>query len=611
MCGLYGTFRRVDVANLAGCVARLRLLRHRGPDGWGSATGSLTSGSFDVWTGAPPPRASADWFLGHHRLRIVGGGADGHQPIGDADAGLVLVFNGEIYNHQELRRELAASGHRFRTADSDSEVLLRALVEWGDAALHRIHGMFAFAVLDMRARRLFFARDRLGQKPLYYRHDQRGLCLASGIEPLLDDGERLDRVALGQYLALGYVPAPRTIVDGIHKVPPATACSFDLESGALSTHRYWALPPPCSRVPHRAQTDDQLRDMLAESVRSRARADVPVGLLLSGGIDSTCVAKFLPRGGGRPVAYTAGIEDPRYDETPWAKAASRRYGLDLRVCPMSRELFDHRHRIMDAFDEPFGGLSAVPMYALLHRASADGIKVMLTGDGADELFLGYPRYLEPRGHGGQPHGGSAPDGAPPHPAHPLSDYIARRAGFDLVALMCDPPPPDSLVDFVEPHAQHWGEAGPRGRAYVELKTSLPGRMLTKLDRIAMAFGVEGRSPFMDHRLVELAYRQRCTPDDEFGPLKPVLKRLLVEDLGEDFVRRAKLGFGHPLRSWFGTALRKPLLEPLRDAGSEVYRVLDFDRVQRRFPSIMGEYRPRSVRKLWRLLVLARFCERLG
>ena len=299
MCGFFGSFRRSDAADTRGCVDRLHQLQHRGPDGWGCATGMLPSDEVEVRHGAPPSRASADWFLGHHRLRIVGGREE-NQPLFDEASGLLLLFNGEIYNHLALRRELEGLGHSFRTSASDSEVLLRAFVAWGADCLERLQGMFAFAVWNMRSRRLFLARDRLGQKPLYYRWDREGLSFASGLSPLREPGARLDPVAVGQYLSLAYVPAPRTLVEGIQKLPPATCGWFDIASGVLTTREYWTISPlgaQTSRPP-----DSQIRDALIASIRQRAYATRPVGMLLSGGIDSSCVAKFLPEDGPNVTA---------------------------------------------------------------------------------------------------------------------------------------------------------------------------------------------------------------------------------------------------------------------------------------------------------------------
>jgi asparagine synthase (glutamine-hydrolysing) len=596
MCGIFGYFPLKRLVEVSRCLEKLDLLAHRGPDGWGVAHDEIGTGNIRIHYNSAPQGDKCTLFLGHHRLSIVDLTDTSIQPMQDPATEAILLFNGEIYNHSQLRRELESIGHSFRTLHSDTEVLLKAYSEWGSECLRRLNGMFAFALYEPKHRRVFLARDRLGQKPLFYRHDAKGLEFASELTPLIGRHSVLDPLALGQYLTLAYVPAPRSIIAGVQKLLPGHFGVYDLDTGQMDFQRYWDVDIEAPMLDGELDSDliEDVGRALQKSVRYRSKAEVGICMLLSGGIDSTCIAKMAVAAGVHMRAYTASFKDPRFNELVYARSASGRYALPLHSCKMEEPAPVGLNRIIDCFDEPFGGLSSVSLSFLLGAAKREGSKVVLTGDGGDELFFGYEKY------NGLGRFSNAND--------PWRAYLASHSDLVLLGLMKEKPGIDAVLSYAAPYIRS-GAPAARTAQYLDLKTSLPGRILTKLDRISMSFGMEGRSPFMDHGLVELAYRLPRSESGGDDPCKFVLKKLIEEDLGSSFVHRPKLGFGHPLRSWFSGTQRRGFLASLLDPQSMLYQWLDYSKVHGLFPGMTGDSPPKSVRKIWRLLVLGRFLER--
>ncbi|NJD21017.1 MAG: asparagine synthase (glutamine-hydrolyzing) [Gemmatimonadetes bacterium] len=573
MCGIAGIVRtRLDAPSPARdeALAMARRLRHRGPDGhaaWVSPSGSCA--------------------LGHSRLKVIDL-ETGDQPMGSLDGAVQVVFNGEIYNFRTLRSELQAKGHRFRTR-SDTEVLVHGWKEWGERLPERLDGMFAFAVWDEASGRLFLARDRAGKKPLFWACGSGQLAFASEIKALLElpwvSGE-MDARALPYYLAYGYVPAPGTFLRGIESLPPATCMTVD--GDRHTQHRYWRLDWRRGPDPGEREAIARLRALLGEAVERRLVADVPLGAFLSGGIDSTLIVGLMKERMEGPLrTFSLGFADaPTYDETPFARTAAKRFGtrhVEFTVEAHAVELLDE---LVDAYDEPFGDSSAIPMH-IVSRLTREHVTVALTGDGGDEMFCGYPRFLgmavaERVGRGVAALGDAAGRRLPHHPdfRHPLRRFqrffaaaalppeerMLRWIGYLPEVERYLRADPATQVDraaltasFREPWERARGESDVTRALALNFETYLPQDLLVKADRCSMAHGLELRSPFLDTALMEFAaalpdrYRHRGRT------LKWLLKRAFPDLLPPDIARRGKWGFGVPLPVWFRTHWR-PLFE---------------------------------------------------
>src|SRR5438105_63719 len=381
MCGIIGIASQTQIADRSWlCVGR-DLMRHRGPDdagAWWSADGRIG--------------------LGHRRLAIVDLSERGHQPMLYAQGRLAIVFNGEIYNFQELRRELLAAGRSF-ASDSDTEVILAAFQHWGTECLSHLNGMFAFAIYDVQQRQLFLARDRAGEKPLYYALRDGAIRFASELKGLLADAalpRRINRQSLDDYLWQGFVGGERSILQGINKLPAAHALLFDLESGVARSWRYWQLPPPAGTTAASCAAEasllEELEQLLQDSVRQQLVADVPVGILLSGGVDSSLVAAMAVRAAHDVKTFTVRFPGHgRYDETEHARLVARHFGthhVELEGSSTTPEIL---FKLARQFDEPLIDSSMIPTH-MVSCLVRDYCTVALGGDGGDELFGGYAHY---------------------------------------------------------------------------------------------------------------------------------------------------------------------------------------------------------------------------
>ncbi len=551
--------------------AMAEALRHRGPD--------------RLNTYASPTGACA---LGHSRLRVIDL-ETGDQPLGNEDGSVQVVFNGEIYNFQDLRTELARAGHRFRTR-SDTEVVVHGYEQWGPDVVRHLDGMFAFGLWDERQRRLLLARDRAGKKPLFIHRSPGRLAFASEIGALqglpdFDDRLRPDGVPL--YLLYGYVPAPDTLFESVKKLPPAHWLLIDAE-GSERQERYWELDWT-PRWRERGATLEAVRARLTEAVEKRLVADVPLGAFLSGGVDSTLVVALMSRAGAAPVrTFSIGFEDdPSYDETAYARMAADSFGThhtEFRVPASSVDLLDD---LLDAYDEPFGDSSAIPTY-IVSRLTRDHVTVALTGDGGDEMFAGYPRFLGNVVASYVP-GWTARLGrrlARQLPHNPDFRSVSRRLQRFTEAAALEPHErmlrwigffADRLEEVLAPEAldglcrdeltrsvqeplRRARSLSPLGQALaLNFATYLPEDLLVKADRCSMAHGLELRSPFLDTALMELAAgvtdRQRLRR----GRLKALLKDAFADVLPAPIRDRRKMGFGVPLPTWLRGAWR-PLVE---------------------------------------------------
>jgi asparagine synthase (glutamine-hydrolysing) len=572
MCGIAGIFH-VDVPKPVDpdrVAAMADALAHRGPDGSG------------VWT-APGVG------LGHRRLSIID--VEGSpQPMLSPDRRAAISFNGEIYNYREVRAELEAKGHRFRTA-GDTEVILAAWRQWGPASLERLNGMFAFAIYDAASDSLFLARDRLGVKPLFLCELGDGMLLfGSELKAILAHPRFRPVVspqAVEDYLAFGYVPDDASILEGVRKLPAGHYLHLRRGLPTPQPVRWWDVDFSAPSRASEAALREELVDRLRAAVRSRMVADVPLGAFLSGGVDSSAVVAFMAEASKQAVlTCSIGFDEADHDETRFAAEVAQRFATDHRSRIVASEDFPLIERLAASFDEPFADASALATYQVCALAR-ERVKVALSGDGADEAFAGYRRYrlfmAEERARAALPAPlrrgiGKAGDLYPkldwaPQPlrARTTLQAIGKDSGEAYAeAVGATPPSIRSMLynaDFRSALQGHRAEdryarlmrAAPAGDAlsraqYADLKIWLPGDILTKVDRTSMAVSLEAREPLLDHRLVEFAARLPSRLRLRGGQGKYLLKNALEGRLPDSILHRRKMGFVTPVSAW----LRGPL-----------------------------------------------------
>lgn len=629
MCGIAGIFhlttpKPVDPARIDRMCA---VMAHRGPDGQG------------VWT-APGVG------LGHLRLSIIDV-TGSPQPMASSDGQAILVFNGEIYNYRELREELRGGGAQFHT-DGDSEVILAAWQRWGPDCLPRLHGMFAFAIYDTVQRSLFLARDRMGVKPLFYAPLSDGsLAFASELKGLLAHPllrREVDPLAIEDYLAWGYVPDHRSILQGVHKLPAGH--SLLLRHGAPLPRpvQWWDLSFAERRRGRAADLEAELLHLLRQAVTSRMVSDVPLGAFLSGGVDSSSVVALMAEASGNPVkTCSIGFDVGALDETGYAEQVARRFATDHRARTVLPDDFEHVDTLAAMFDEPFADASALPTWRVCQLAR-ETVTVALSGDGADEAFAGYRRHRfqhgEDRIRSLLPQALRGPLLGTLGAIYPKADWAPRplRAKTTLLALagtseqgyaraigVLPPELRETLytAEFKalrgDYRAEQPFEALMRGaparsgldRAqYADIKFWLPGDILTKVDRTSMAVSLEAREPLLDHRLVEFA---AALPEGlrlRRGEGKWLLKKTMRRYLPDDILFRQKQGFVTPIAQWF----RGPLAEAARgiSASSALARTGWFDSAALgRMAELHIAGRADHSRLLWQLLMLDKSLARMG
>ena len=535
--------------------------------------------------------------LGHRRLSIIDL-AGGHQPLHNEDGSVVVVYNGEIYNFEELSRELIARGHDFRTR-CDTEVIVHAWEEWGAGCVERFRGMFAFALWDANRETLFLARDRLGIKPLYYAQLADGTVLfASELKALLvypDLPRELDVFAVEDYFAYGYIPDPRSIYKSVAKLPPAHVLTVRRGAPPASPQTYWDVTFRTQERANEREVAEDLVARLTEAVGIRLISEVPLGAFLSGGVDSSAVVALMAGLSSDPVnACSISFADPAYDESDYAAAVARRYGARHDVQRVDPDSFDLVDRLATIYDEPFADSSAMPTYRVCALARRR-VTVALSGDGGDEIFAGYRRY---RWHDYEEVVRRAVPGSLRRPVfglmgelYPKLDWAPKplRAKTTLQAIARDTVEgffhsvsvlPDGLrqrlyspelrrelggYHAAEVLARHMREAPTDHHLsrvqYADIKTYLPGDILTKVDRASMANSLEVRVPILDHEFVEWAAGVPPGLKLKGREGKYVFKRALESRLPHDLLYRPKMGFAVPLAAWF----RGPLRERVREA----------------------------------------------
>ncbi|RDE22986.1 asparagine synthase (glutamine-hydrolyzing) [Motiliproteus coralliicola] len=559
MCGLVGQWRLDgEAVNFDALIHAREAMVNRGPDDAGVE--QCLNGSM---------------AMAHRRLSIIDLSQSGHQPMKDLANGNLLVFNGEIYNHQELREELVCSGCVF-SSSSDTEVILHAYRHWGRSCFSRFIGMFALALFDQHKQELLLARDRFGVKPLFYSRDSQQLSFASRLKPLqlLRGHCQLDSQALGQFYEMGWVCGSDTLIEGVRKVAPGSCLTFRAD-GHCHVENFWRMPTRLAKAtPWTDSSVDELDRLLNDSVRLRLTSDVPVGVFLSGGIDSSLVAALMAEQSSEPVtAFTLGFDHPDYDESRYAKQIARHLGCRYEELVLSPSgLLAEAERVFPLSDEPLTDPAMLPTSIIARLASEQQVKVCLTGDGGDELFLGYRlhqvmerfRRLEQIG----PLAARAMAVLArflPAKRYALIRGFLQQPNFEsrycyLRAMVSGPLGESWQALAQEPFSRTLNSSfGATRAAELDIRSYLPEQLLSKTDLSTMQWSVEAREPLLDHRLAEFSARFAVPDLMGKSPLKHVLQRYLPNELWD----RPKQGFNVPVDDWLRGPMF-PLLDQLRD-----------------------------------------------
>ncbi len=577
MCGISGIVyrdkeRQVDAADLK---RMCDVISHRGPDDEG----------FHV---------CANVGLGMRRLSIIDL-VTGSQPIYNEDRTCAIVFNGEIYNHQVIRHELQAKGHRFATK-ADTEAILHAYEEYGEQCPSKLNGMFAFAIWDERRQRLFIARDRLGIKPLYYYHDAERFIFGSEIKSLLQIDQvprEIDHKALDNFLTFEYIPGPLSIFKNIYKLLPGDWLSY--ENGAIKQQRYWHLQYRTNGLSEE-QLSQQLVELLQDAVKIRLMSDVPLGAFLSGGLDSSSVVAMMSRTSSTPVkTFSIGFDDSTYNELPYARAIAKHFATEHYEEFITPDAVTLTQKIIHQLDEPFGDFSVFPTY-LVSEMARKHVTVVLSGDGGDELLAGYDTYLAERMAKGyaklpsflrkgliEPAVNLLPptdkkkglinkakrfvEGSrlPAHLQHVRWMIFLQEAekewlySHDFRSQLKGHNP----YDFIEDKFHALTSTDPLDQQeYVDITTYLVDDILVKVDRMSMAVSLEARVPFLDYRFVEFAATIPSSLRLKSQRTKHILKQAMQGILPEMILNRGKEGFSIPIKNWMKQELKPMMLEAL-------------------------------------------------
>jgi asparagine synthase (glutamine-hydrolysing) len=602
MCGIVGVLNFKEKPVEPELIKNLtNLISHRGPDGDGQEV-----------------RGSAG--IGHRRLSIIDP-ALGHQPMFNEDRSIAITFNGEIYNYKEIRIELLARGHRF-TTHSDTEVIIHAYEEWKEKCVERFRGMFAFGIVDFKNRVLFVARDHFGIKPLYYLANNDLFAFCSEFHPLTKIPGidlSLDLAAIDEYLWLQYIPAPKTAVLEIQKLLPAHRITIGFNGQTSGPECYWShsFKPNYNRS--QSELVETLDELLEDSVRAHLVSDVPFGVFLSGGVDSSLVLAYMSKILKRPVeAFSIGFEDAEFDETGYATTAAKLFGAEHHVEKVTPDALGMLPSLVRHYGEPFGDSSAVATYYVSQMARRK-VPMVLTGDGADESFAGYwshrdflTRYANPDSRVGSDY--SITNVTSPYPKltqHDPSlgdwlDFVNYLPTPHRMALWKDDYKsfcPGPIEVFREEFQKTAGYSLAHRVQYIDQKTYLPYDILTKVDIASMMNGLETRTPFVDLRIFEFAatiperYSIGIGPSGEWET-KLLLKKVAEKYFPKDFIYRPKKGFAIPVAKWFSTTgkLHGELRERLTAKDNRISELFNLN--------VVGELLDHNMTgQAWLLLVL--------
>lgn len=627
MCGIGGklNFDNKPVPKIL-MQAMAETMAHRGPDDIG------------IYLEGPVG-------LNHRRLSIIDL-SGGHQPLANEDGTVWIIFNGEIYNFLELKELLVRKGHIFET-NSDTEVIVHLYEEYGIECLQHLNGMFAFAIWDEARSRLFLARDRLGKKPLVYALSSNSLTFASEINTLLQDSSiprEIDLQALDLYLTLLYIPSPWTALKAVRKLPPGHYLVW--EQGQVKIERYWDVYFKPRENISEVEAVAEIRALLEDSVHRRLISDVPLGAFLSGGIDSSTIVALMTRLTGRPVrTFSIGFDDDTYGELPYAREVAQRYGADHQELLVQPRMVDVLPRLVRHYGEPYGDGSAVPTYYVSQLAS-QSVKVVLSGDGGDEVFGGYPWYVDAPRHGklAQAYirdGIRAVQTAwQKHQLRPMLGAVKGTAVGLSVALQGWQDPPrafERLITFFNAQQrQQLYSSTAREAIRLELQPSanpvrdtlsrqnghflnqlfytdhhlyLPDDILVKVDIASMANSLEVRSPFLDYRLVELSASLPPNLKVNGTDTKRILRRAVADLLPDSVMARSKVGFGLPMDRWMREDLYPMACDLLLDTKSHARHLFNPVVVQ----DLLKQHRDRQSNygyHLWVLLFFELWCREI-
>jgi len=628
MCGITGKifFDRNHKIEEGLIHKMCQALVHRGPD---------SEGIYEDY----------NFGFGMRRLSIIDL-VSGQQPIFNEDNTMAVVFNGEIYNYKELREELRAKGHQFKT-DSDTEVIIHCYEEYGKEFVQKLNGMFAIAIWDAKNQRLLLARDRLGIKPLYYYQDQEKLIFASELKAVLEDQSVLrtvDLKSLDLYLSFMYIPAPFSMFENIRKLSPGHILSC--EDGCVQLERYWDVEFHADE-PQKSleEYEEEFNFLLEDSVKRRMISDVPLGAFLSGGIDSSSIVAMMSQSSDRPIkTFSIGFKDGGYhDETYFSQMVADKFQTDHKVFHVDASVINLISDYVYHFDEPFADYAAFPTYVLA-KLAREHVKVVLTGDGCDEIFAGYERYgseqwaqqykkipsfvreklllpvislgkkLSVKNESLYNLFNGADKKTRLMRLDDTQRYIQSRFNFTYVqkkSLFNN----QNLVqhDFSSKVLNGYLQENDQldflsRRLYLDIKTSLAEDMLTKVDRMTMAVSLEARVPFLDHRLVEFSARLPSRFKMDLFSLKKFVKGALRDTLPGEIIRRPKHGFSSPIDQWFRTDLKTLVQDSLSNETIKRQNFFAADYVQDMINSHM-ESKANCGKELFMLMVFSMWHER--
>ena len=617
MCGITGiyNFNPEEPVDEATLVQMRDVIKHRGPD----EANCYLAGNIG---------------FGHRRLSIIDL-ANGQQPMCNEDGTVWITYNGEVFNHDELRQELISKGHQFKTR-CDTETIVHLYEEYGVECVPRLRGQFAFAIWDQGKQRLLLARDRLGILPLSYAVDSHRLIFASEIKAILQDRQvsrEIDLTAVSDYLTYHYIPSPKTIFKQVRKLPPGHV--LVCEQGAVSIQRYWTLTYQPDHDADEAEYVEKIRDMLLESVKIRLMSDVPLGAFLSGGIDSSAVVAFMSQVMNQPVkTFSIGFGEQDYDELRYAKMVANHFGTDHHEFRVTSKTKDLLPQLVRQFDEPFADPSAIPTY-YVSKMAREHVTVCLSGDGGDETFAGYSRYRKALSSYKMleliPVGIRQPIFSRLSRVMPYGvrgQHFVRRAGtnspvelYGVVQGYLDPMRRNLLLSdevraalngerpYERLHALY-DEAAPADYLtrlqYIDFMSYLPDDILVKVDRTSMLNSLETRVPLLDYRLLELMANTPTHFRMRGHEQKYIFKRVLKDILPAEILNRSKQGFGVPLKYWFEEDWRRYAADVLLDPQAMSRRFFDAKRVRTLIDDHSSHGSDFSL-SLYKLLIFEEWC----
>jgi asparagine synthase (glutamine-hydrolysing) len=639
MCGIAGAVWAYGSEGLApSTLQRMTdVMAHRGPNDSGHWTSAAQHQSLHR-DSRPTPGVA----LGFRRLSIIDL-STGHQPLGNEDGSIQIVFNGEIYNYRELRHRLEGSGHRFKT-NSDTETIVHLYEDLGLECFEHLNGMFSIAIWDSKRERLVLARDRLGKKPLYYTQIGDQLFFASELKCLMQVpgvSRAIDPGAIDLYLTYQYIPHPHSIYKGIHKLPPGYMATY--EQSRLEISKFWKVDWKREEPTDLESASQQLRSLLSDSIRLRLRSDVPLGAFLSGGIDSSLVVALAQRELEQPIrTFSIGFSEADFDETQYAKKVAEHVGTRHERFEVRPDALDIVDKIVNQYDEPFSDSSAVPTW-YLSELTSQHVTVALSGDGGDELFGGYERYrallLSQRLQRYVPLQWIQQSGL----LGWLPDSNARQSLFRRVRRFCEAlgqPPVERYMNWIQAFGERqrlelyhesfieqlpdrnpisfmrnaWSNAGKRDllscASTSDLQTYMPCDLMTKVDIASMAHSLEVRCPMLDYRLVEWAAALPSSLKLRGKQGKYLLRHAFYDLLPREIWHRPKMGFGVPIAKWFRTSLRDRTYDALLSPEARCHTIFRPEVIRKLVDEHMSG-KTNHCYRLWNLLMLELWMRRFA